>query len=230
MKEGVSLPLIENEKKSAAKEAVKLIKDGMIVGIGTGSTVNYFIEELGKRVASGLKVKGVSSSMRSSDLARGYGIEIVDNFQGYMDIDVDGADQVDGNGNLIKGGGGALLREKIVAYNSRNVCIIVDSQKMAGDKFGTFPLPVEVTPYFASGTIKHIEKLGAQCKLRQNGNFVTDNGNLIADCEFGQIRDPGNLEKMIRSIPGVVEVGLFVGMASEIIVGSENSARIIKLK
>ena len=224
------MPFIENEKKSAAKEAVKLIMDGMIVGIGTGSTVNYFIEELGKRVASGLNIKGVSSSKRSSELARSYGIEIIDDFQGTMDIDVDGADQVDGNGNLIKGGGGALLREKIVAFNSRNVCIIVDGQKMAGDKFGSFPLPVEVTPYFASGTIKHIEKFGAHCKLRQNGNFVTDNGNLIADCEFGEIRDPCNLEKKIKSIPGVVEVGLFVGMVSEIIVGSENSARIIKLK
>ncbi len=224
------MSLIEDEKKSAAKEAVKLIRDGMIVGIGTGSTVNYFIEELGKKVSSGLKIKGVSSSIRSSDLARKHGIEIIDDFQGTMDIDVDGADQVDGRGNLIKGGGGALLREKIVAFNSRNVCIIVDSEKMAGDKFGTFPLPVEVTPYFASGTIRHIEKLGAHCKLRQNGKFVTDNGNLIADCEFGEIRDPKMLEKKIKSIPGIVEVGLFVGMASEIIVGSADSANILKLK
>jgi ribose 5-phosphate isomerase A len=224
------MSLIEDEKKSAAKEAVKLIRDGMIVGIGTGSTVNYFIDELGKKVSSGLKIKGVSSSIRSSDLARKHGIEIIDDFQGTMDIDVDGADQVDGRGNLIKGGGGALLREKIVAFNSRNVCIIVDSEKMAGDKFGTFPLPVEVTPYFASGTIRHIEKLGAHCKLRQNGKFVTDNGNLIADCEFGEIRDPEMLEKKIKSIPGIVEVGLFVGMASEIIVGSADSANILKLK
>lgn len=224
------MSLIEDEKKAAAKEAVKLIRDGMIVGIGTGSTVNYFIEELGKKVSSGLKIKGVSSSIRSSDLARKHGIEIIDDFQGTMDIDVDGADQVDGRGNLIKGGGGALLREKIVAFNSRNVCIIVDSEKMAGDKFGTFPLPVEVTPYFASGTIRHIEKLGAHCKLRQNGKFVTDNGNLIADCEFGEIRDPKMLEKKIKSIPGIVEVGLFVGMASEIIVGSADSANILKLK
>ncbi|WP_393970643.1 ribose-5-phosphate isomerase RpiA [Oxyplasma meridianum] len=220
----------DKEKKIAAKEAVQLIKDGMIIGIGTGSTVNYFIEELGKKVASGLKVKGVSSSTKSSDLARSYGIEIMDDFEGTMDIDVDGADQVDGNGNLIKGGGGALLREKIVAFNSRRVCIIVDREKMAGDRFGSFPLPVEVTPYFASGTIKHIEKLGSHCKLRQNGNFVTDNGNLIADCEFGKISDPCILEKKIKSIPGVVEVGLFVNMTSEIIVGSENSAKFIKLK
>lgn len=229
-REGIELSLIEDEKKSAAKEAAKLIRDGMIVGIGTGSTVNYFIEELGKKVASGLKIKGVSSSIRSSDLARSHGIEIMDDFQGIMDIDVDGADQVDGNGNLIKGGGGALLREKIVAYNSMNVCIIVDKEKMAGDKFGSFPLPVEVTPYYASGTISHIEKLGSHCKLRQNGKFVTDNGNLIADCEFGKIPDPEMLQKKIKSIPGVVEVGLFVGMASEIIVGSEKSASTLKLK
>lgn len=224
------MSLCEDEKKSAANEALKYIKDGMIVGIGTGSTVDYFIEGLGKRVASGLRVKGVSSSLKSSDLARKHGIEILDDFQGMMDIDVDGADQVDEKGNLIKGGGGALLREKIVAYNSRNVCIIVDSKKMAGNDFGSFPLPVEVTPYFASGTVRHIEKLGAECTLRQNGSFVTDNNNLIADCKFGRIKDPETLHSKIREIPGVVEVGLFIGMANEIIVGSEKQARVIKIK
>jgi len=224
------LSLIEDEKRLAAIEALKYIRDGMIVGIGTGSTVNFFIGELGKKVSAGLKIKGVSSSIKSSDLARKNGIEILNDFQGIMDIDVDGADQVDQNGNLIKGGGGAPLREKIVAYNSKNVCIIVDSKKMAENDFGSFPLPVEITPYYASGTMKHIEKLGSQCTLRQNGNFVTDNNNLIADCRFGRIQDPESLHNRIKEIPGVVEVGLFIGMATEIIVGSGTTTRVIKIK
>ncbi len=211
-------------KRAAAEEALNLVKDGMILGLGTGSTVKFFLEGLSKLVKNGLKVKGVPTSKETARLGRELGIEIDENYEGTIDLDIDGADEVDSYGHLIKGGGGALLREKLVAYNSKEVCIIVDKSKFK-DQIGGFGVPIEIFDYLHSNTQKNIEKLGAKCSLRKQGEFITDNGNLILDCDFGPIQEPENLEVSIKKIPGVAEVGLFNGLCHKIIIGTSDGIK-----
>lgn len=204
----------EDEKRAAANEALKLVRDGMILGIGTGSTVRYFIDGLADLVRAGVRLRGVATSVESERLARNAGISIESDYSGQIDLDVDGADEIDRDGNLIKGGGGALLREKIVAYNSKTVCIIVDSTKFKQRGLGDFRVPVEVIPYLKDMTRKQVEKLGGICIFRKNGDFITDNGNLVMDCDFGIIRNPAELETKIKMVPGVAEVGIFTGLTT----------------
>lgn len=213
-------------KRIAAERAVDYIKDGMIVGLGTGSTAYWAIKKIGAKVMEGLKIKAIATSKRSEELARELGIDLasfseIDN----IDITIDGADEVDGKLNLIKGGGGALLREKIVASASKKLIIVVDESKLV-DKLGAFPLPVEVVRFGSEMTIGKLKAFGCETKLRQADDkpYITDNGNYIVDCYFDGIDNPKELHDGINQIPGVVDNGLFINMASKVIVGYDNGS------
>lgn len=210
-----------NPKKAAGDRAAEHIEDGMVVGLGTGSTALFAIRRLGRRLREGLRIQGVPTSEQSRHLAEAEGIPLAD-FAGLSQVDVtiDGADEVDPAFNLTKGGGGALLREKIVASISRKEIIVVDQGKLKA-KLGDFPLPVEVVPFSWQLMQRQLEGLGCEARLRVSGQapFITDNGNLILDCSFGTIEDPAALEQQINAICGVVECGLFVGLAHRIVVG-----------
>lgn len=208
-----------NEKELVGIKAVEYIKDGMVVGLGTGSTAYYTIKKLGELVRKGLSIKAIPTSEQTASLAVEQGITLVD-FKDVKQIDVaiDGADEFDANLNLIKGGGGALLREKIIANAASTFIVIADSSKGA-EKLGSFPLPVEIVKFGAEMTSKKIAELGFEPKLRKNGNqpFITDNGNYILDCDSKQIESPEELERQLNMIPGVVENGLFINMAKRLI-------------
>ncbi len=220
-------------KFNCAKEAVKLVEDGMVLGIGSGSTVELFLQELGKRIkVEGLEVYGVPSSYRSHMVALENNVKVVDLLQ-YPELDlcVDGADQIDSSLNCIKGGGGALTREKIVASASKRVVIIADETKLI-EKL-VMPVPIEVLPFSYGFVAREIEKLGGVCILREGGRkvgpVISDNGNFIADCDFGVIEDPKDLEFKLRTIPGIVENGLFLSeMIDRVIVGMEDGVRILE--
>jgi len=218
-----------NEKQLAAEKSVEFIKDGMIIGLGTGSTVFFLVNKLAELVRQGLKVKCVSTSNQTSELAKSIGIKIVNlNEVDHIDLTIDGADEVDPNLNGIKGGGGALLFEKIVAKASKKNIWIVDSSKYV-EHLGKFPLPVEVVRYGVKYTFKTIENLGYHPRFRKVGNnlVITDSGNFIIDLHLNKIEDPIALEKKIKLLPGVVEVGLFNNIVNTLIIGRENTAEII---
>ncbi|MEH7246096.1 ribose-5-phosphate isomerase RpiA [Neobacillus niacini] len=208
-----------NEKKEVGEKAVEYVKDGMVVGLGTGSTVFYTITKLGQLVQQGLSIKGVPTSEQTKQLAIELGIPIVsfDEIE-QIDVAIDGADELDPELNLIKGGGGALLREKIIARAAKTLIVVADSTKNV-DTLGTFPLPIEVVPFGYEMTVKQIKDLGGSPKLRQkNGTpYLTDNGNFIIDSSFQEITHPRELEKSLNLTPGVVDNGLFVGMADIVI-------------
>ncbi|WP_219835020.1 ribose-5-phosphate isomerase RpiA [Paenibacillus sp. R14(2021)] len=209
-------------KRIAAEQAVAYIEDGMTVGLGTGSTAYWAIKKLGARVQEGLRVKAIATSQESEVLAKELGIEIITfaELSGQLDLTIDGADEVDAAFDLTKGGGGALLREKIVASASKRMIVIVDESKVV-ERLGAFPLPVEIVPFGWEMTLRQLENLGCKPAVRLQGEerFRTDNGNFIVDCAFGSIADPGKLSVAINGIPGVVENGLFVRMADGVIVG-----------
>ena len=214
-----------NAKQLAAEHAVKLIQDGMTVGIGTGSTSAFAIEAISNRIKEGLSIKAVASSTRSEELAKNAGITLIP-FSEVKQIDlyIDGADEVDRDLKLIKGGGGALLREKILAFHSNEFIVIVDSSKLV-THLGKFLLPVEVTPFAFELTVRQLQKLGCTTRIRQDNDktYITDNGNIIIDCDFKKIEDVDWLHNSINAIPGVVENGLFPKtMISKVIVGNES--------
>lgn len=216
-----------NKKMAAAEEAVKLVKDGMIVGLGTGSTANYAIQALGRRIDDGLEMAGVPTSKGTEALAERAGIPLValDEVD-YIDLTIDGADEVDPHLNLIKGMGGAVLREKVVAFASQQEVIIVDDTKMV-DVLGTkSPLPVEVALFGHTKTKKALESLGCVASMKGGSRpFITDNGNFIYECKFDGIEDPELLEAEIHLIPGVVESGLFIELATQVIIGTEEGTK-----
>jgi len=208
-------------KRLAGERAVDHVREGMVVGLGTGSTVYYAIQRLAERVRAGLKVRCIPTSHETEKLSRELGIPLAD-FSRVSDLNlvIDGADEVDPECNLIKGGGGALLREKLVASASRRVIIVVDETKLV-EHLGASPLPVEVVPFGWQVTLKKLEGLGCKAALREQDRkpFLTDNGNYIIDCRFGRIADPTGLEQELDRIPGVVECGLFIGLADLVIIG-----------
>ena len=212
-------------KKLAAEKAIDYIKDGMILGLGTGSTVEYMLKKLGEKVKGGLKVKGIPTSMHTRKVAKDYDIPITSLEENpEIDLTIDGADEVDSNLNLIKGGGGALTREKIIAFHSKKEIIIIDESKIVKALGIDFDLPVEVLKYGWTSTKKSIEEIfRCQAELRKivNEPYITDNGNYILDCEFEKIENPEQLEIDINNIPGVVENGLFIGLVDEVIVGGK---------
>lgn len=217
----------EDEKRQVGITAAEHVRSGMALGLGSGTTVYYFLEELGLRVKAGLQVTGVPTSERTAALAREFGIPLttLDDRQ-ELDLDVDGADEVDPRLNLIKGHGGALLREKIIAMASRRRVIVVDSTKTSPALATTMTLPVEIVPFAQALAIKRLAELGAKpvLRMRDEGQpFVTDNSNWIVDCGFAPISDPARLEREINGIPGVMENGLFIGLADEVLVATSSS-------
>ncbi len=218
-------------KKLAAERAVEYVKSGMVVGLGTGSTVYYAIKRLGEKVKQGLDIRAIATSIESERMAKELGIELItfSNIDA-IDITIDGADEVDPNWNLIKGGGGALLREKITAAASRQLIVIVDESKVV-KQLGRFPLPIEVVKFGYEMTMKKFEELGFNPKLRtvHGRPYITDNGNYIIDCHIGLIDNPPQLHDLINQLVGVVDNGLFINYASKVIVGYENRS-VIELK
>jgi ribose 5-phosphate isomerase A len=215
------MPGTDEIKKNAGVYAADLIENGMLIGLGTGSTVYWLIQELGKRVQQGLHVTVVPTSMQTQTLASSLNIPLTDlNNVDKLILTIDGADEVDPALNLIKGGGGALLQEKIVAAASEQLIIIVDDSKMV-QQLGKFPLPVEVITFGYKQVQQRVISLGCKrVELRKKNNelFLTDHGHYILDCYFENIPDAESLNTTLRAIPGVVETGLFIKMATKIIV------------
>ncbi|HDO19595.1 MAG TPA: ribose-5-phosphate isomerase RpiA [Thermoplasmatales archaeon] len=223
----------EDLKKMAAEKAVDYIEDGMVVGIGTGSTVEYFIPKLGEKLRKEkLDIVGIPTSHRSKVLAKEHGIPLSTLTEHpKIDLTIDGADEVDPSLNLIKGGGGALTREKIVAYASEREIIIVDESKLVQKLGMSFPLPIEVIPFGWYPTkLKIEEKFGCTAELRREDDrpYTSDNMNYILDCEFPGIEEPERVEIELNSIPGVVETGLFIGLADMVIVGSREGIKTLE--
>lgn len=214
----------EKAKKAVGKTAASLIHDGMLVGLGTGSTASCFIDSLIERCRNtNLKVHAVASSERSAKQAKEGGIPLynIERVQ-TIDVTVDGADEIDHHKRMIKGGGGALLREKIIASLSKEMIVIVDSTKLV-DQLGAFPLPLEVVPFAHEAILHKISHLGYHANFRlspQGEKFVTDNGNYIIDISFKEpIESPERENAILRGIPGVVETGFFFDMAGRVLVG-----------
>jgi ribose 5-phosphate isomerase A len=223
----------EEEKEAAGRAGAELVRDGDVVGLGTGSTAYFAVVALGERVKAGLKITGIPTSLQTADLARAAGIPLTTlDEHPEIDITIDGADEIDSKLNLIKGGGGALLREKVVASASKKMVVVADSGKIV-PVLGKFPLPVEIISFARTVIEKKIVALGGSPKLRTRPDgspYLTDNGNQILDCSFGKITDPSALARELNGMPGVVEHGLFIGLAKLAIVGRGNSVDEIQAK
>jgi ribose 5-phosphate isomerase A len=222
-------PAQDEAKKAAAAQAIEsFLKDGMTIGLGSGTTSRWFVRILGERVAKGLQVIGVPSSKSTGQLAEEVGVQLADlNEVGQLDLTIDGADEIDGKGRMIKGGGANLLWEKIVACASKKMVCIVDESKLV-ERLGRFPLPVEVIPFAWRSTERHLRKLLEQegfgaVQIEMRGGLekplITDSGHYLLDCHLGQIPDPENLATKLKLIPGVVEHGLFIGIATDAVAG-----------
>ncbi len=210
----------DQEKEAAARASLQFVKDGQVVGLGTGSTAAFFIKLLAEKVRAGLRIRGIPTSLRSGELAQSLGIPLttLDECQD-IDVTVDGADEVDPQLRLIKGGGGAMLREKIVASATKKLVIVADASKQVA-VLGKFPLPVEVIGFAQALVAKRIGELGAQVSVRRREDgqpYMTDEHHHILDCRFGLIRDPDALAQELSDMPGIVEHGLFVGMAKVVL-------------
>ncbi|RKD24453.1 ribose 5-phosphate isomerase A [Ammoniphilus oxalaticus] len=221
---------LDQKKRIAAEKAVEWIEDGMLIGLGSGSTVYWFIRKLAERVHDGLRIQGIPSSKRTEQWADEMGIPLTDfSKTDRLDLAIDGADEVDPKLNLIKGGGGSLLREKLVNQVADKLIIIVDDSK-AVLQLGQFPLPVEVVPFAWQTTVNRLRELGVEPRLRMDGArpFVSNNQNYIFDCAFQTIRDPQALHRELKQVLGVVETGLFLNMADLVLIGSEQGVQQLK--
>ena len=225
------------QKKNAALKAVSFIENGMKLGLGTGSTAEHFVQALGARVKEGLDIVGVPTSERTRAMAESLGIPLTNlDDTPHLDLTVDGADELDNKLRLIKGGGGALLREKIVATASERMIVIADVSKVVGT-LGAFPLPVEVVPFGSTTTVRKMTEVakehGCEGEIRLRTDefgepFFTDSENFIFDCHFGSIPDPDGLAAALNGIAGVVDNGLFIGICSFAIVGTDQGTDIIE--
>ncbi|HVG21120.1 MAG TPA: ribose-5-phosphate isomerase RpiA [Blastocatellia bacterium] len=223
----------DKSKRLAAERAIEFIQDGQVVGLGTGSTAKFAIEGVAAKVRAGFKVTAIATSLATARMAEGLGIPLADlNEVPDVDITIDGADEIDGGLNMIKGGGGALTREKLVALASKKRVIIVDERKLVSTLGESWPVPVEVLPFAWTRSALSISALGCAAQLRRVNDkpFETDNGNYILDCNFGPIINPSEMEKSINLIPGVVECGLFVGIADLLVVGFDDDVEVRERK
>ncbi len=233
MNESVSKSQQDGWKQEAARAAVEQLTDGMILGLGSGSTAELAVDAIGKRVQQGLRIIGVSTSEKTADQARRLGIAL-STLAEYpvLDLTIDGADEVQSSTlDLIKGGGGNLLREKIVASSSKRLAIVADTTKIV-EKLGAHALPVEVVPFGWQSTRERLIALGAKPVLRRNADgseYITDGGHYILDCAFGLIDSPGELAAKLDDVVGVVEHGLFIGLASEVTVAGPNGVKLMRV-
>ena len=226
---------MEDPKRTAAERAVsEYVESGMVLGLGTGSTVSFAIRRIGELIIDGgLKdVRGIPTSARTAALASEVGIPLLTLSEARPCFTIDGADEVGPGLDLVKGRGGALLREKIVANASDALVVVVDESKLV-ESLGAGPLPVEVEPFGWEATLEALASLGCEPELRMDPTdkerpYVTDGGHYTADCQFGSIPDPAALEGEIKSIPGALECGLFVGLASAVVVGHEGGTEVIE--
>ena len=212
------------EKRAAAKAAVKYVKNGDIVGLGTGTTATFAIKELGKLVAEGLNIKAVASSIRTEELAKSLGIEVLNLGEiSTVDISIDGADEFTEGLDLIKGGGGALFREKIVASLSKQAIIVTDSSKKV-KKLGAFTVPIEVIPLAYQHVFDQLSKLNGKGhkRITAEGDYVTDNGNVIIDADFGLIENPKALSNALNQIDGLLAHGLFIDLTAQVIMSDRS--------
>ena len=218
------------QKKKAGIKSTEYIKDGMILGLGTGSTAYYMIEKVGQMVANGLNIKAVATSVSTTKLANELNIPIVsiDDVK-EIDLVIDGVDEIDPDFNAIKGGGGAHFREKMVAKAAKEVIWIMDSSKQV-DAIGEFPLPVEILPYGHKHTLRKLEELNLKPSLRKKDGevYITDNHNYIADLHIGSPMNIEEVEEKLRTISGVIETGLFLNMCNRIIVGRDDDILVIE--
>lgn len=222
-------PSADKYKRAAAEKALELVQDGMLIGLGSGSTARYFTEGVGRLVAGGMTVRGVPTSRATAELAARLGIPIVTELIGQIDLAVDGADEVDPALNLIKGAGGAMTREKLVAAASKRFVVVVDESKVV-ERLGAAVLPVEVLPFLWRSTAERLIALGVRLVVRggEEVPYVTDNGNLVLDLTVeGGIKDAGAFDAELKRITGVVEHGLFVGMTDTVIVAGPDGPRAI---
>ena len=228
----------ERLKREAARRALELVRPGMKLGLGSGSTARHFVDLLGERVRAGLAIVGVPTSEGTATQARALGVPLATlEDHPELDLTIDGADQIDGKLRLIKGGGGALLREKIVAAASKRMLVIADASKYA-EPFGAFPLPVEVAPFGLGATRRHIERISADLGLSPTivlrpargggGAFLTDGGHYIVDCAFGPMANPAKVARELDGVVGVVEHGLFLGFAEQVFVGGPGGVKVLK--
>ena len=217
---------LDSLKKAAALKAVEFVRDGMVVGLGTGSTAKHMVLALGEKVRAGMRLRGVPTSNETAALARQQGIALIDTDDTWViDVAIDGADQVDPHFNLIKGGGGALLKEKIVAASAKQFIVVVDHAKRVPVLGGSFPLPIEVIPFGWGSTAREIHALTKSSVVLRERNgvpFTTEAGHVILDVHLPRIDHPRELEIALNRIPGVVETGLFVGRTDLLLVGTEN--------
>jgi ribose 5-phosphate isomerase A len=225
-------PALDAAKRNAATRAVAAVESKMVLGLGSGSTASLAIELLGQRVAQGLDVTGIPTSERTAALARKFGIPLTDFAQHRrIDLTIDGADQIEtGTLNLIKGLGGALLREKIVAEASARMIVVADHTKQVQQLGAATPLPVEIVPFGWQITLEKLPALGCTAALRRvDGKaFISDGGHYIADCSFATIPDAAALQAQLKRITGVVETGLFVGLASQAILGTDDGVTVLE--
>jgi ribose 5-phosphate isomerase A len=221
--------LIDEQKRAAAEKALELVQDGMLIGLGSGTTARFFTEGVGRLIAEGMKVRGVPTSRSTAELAASLGIPVVTELVGQIDLTVDGADEVDPALNLIKGRGGAMFREKLVASASKRFVVVVDESKLV-KQLGVGVLPVEVLPFLWRSTAERLAALGMSLTVRggEEVPYVTDNGNLILDLTVeGGIKNASDLGVELKKITGVVEHGLFVGMTDTVIVADSEGPRMI---
>lgn len=222
----------EASKRMAGEAAAELVQDGMVVGLGTGSTVRYFIDALGARVAKGLKVQGIPTSEASAAQARKLGIPLTNlEEKAVVDLTVDGADEFDAQLRLIKGGGGALTREKIVAKASKRMVVVADEGKQVKELGSTFALPIECIELAKAPLMRRLQELGATPKVREGNDgkpFRTDNGQIIIDAKFTRIEYPDAIEQAIETMPGVLSCGLFLGLCDTALVGTADGVRTVK--
>ncbi len=228
----------DDQKKAAGEHALTYIEDGMVVGLGTGSTADHFVKALGARVAGGWQIKGIPTSVKTADLARTFNIPLValDDVS-RIDVTVDGADEIDAQLRLIKGGGGALLREKIVAAASDKIITIADEEKLV-ETLGAFKLPIEIIDFAPEHAqrdivrvVRDLECEGDEVALRRTGDgslFVTDGGHLIADSACQSIPNPEGLAAALNTLPCVVEHGLFIGLSSVGVLGTDDGVRLVE--
>ncbi|MFD2627642.1 ribose 5-phosphate isomerase A [Oceanobacillus kapialis] len=220
----------ELKKKIAGEKAVDSIENGMTIGLGSGSTVYWMLRKLKEKVDSGLNIKGIPTSKRTEGWAKEFGIPLTDFSETTkIDLAIDGANEIDTNLNLLKGGGGSLVREKIVNHLANRLIIIADDGKLC-NQLGKHHLPVEVVPFGWKATARSLEQLGCSTTMRLQDEqvFISDNGNYIIDCHFGLIENPNKLHEQLKLLVGVIETGLFCNMTDLAIIGHEEKVELLR--